>query len=66
MTVDSHDFASTSIQSAEYESDSQTLTVEFVNGRVYELEGVPPEVWNAFKTSWSAGQFFNQNLRGRY
>jgi hypothetical protein len=49
-----------------YHADSSTMVVQFKNGNVYELRGVPPEVYDAYKNSESQGSFYQQNLKGRY
>jgi hypothetical protein len=42
------------------------LQVTFVTGRRYVYEGVPPEVFEAFKAAFSKGSFFNREIRDRY
>lgn len=57
---------STTIDLHGYHPESQTMTVQFKNGKVYELRGVPKEVFDAYKNSESQGSFYQQNLKGRY
>jgi hypothetical protein len=49
-----------------YDRDRHQLQVEFKNGSVYEYNGVDSQTWEAFKTSDSAGKFFNQAIKGNY
>jgi lysyl-tRNA synthetase class 2 len=57
---------STAISMAEYDTDDQTLSVTFVNGRTYDLTGVPPDLFEGLCSAPSAGTFFNTYLRGQY
>lgn len=57
---------STTIQSHGYHGDSQTMTVQFKNGKVYEYRGVPQKVYNQYQQSESQGSFFSNNIKGRY
>lgn len=58
---------STNIGLHGYEPNSQTMLVQFKNGRVYEYRGVPQEIYDAYKTDpASQGSFFAQNIKGRY
>ena len=38
----------------------------FVSGEVYEYDGVPPEVNDAFRAAFSRGRFFGPHIRDRY
>lgn len=49
-----------------YDPDSQTLEVEFNNGRVYQYGGVPPFEYEALMGAASHGVYFNANIRNRY
>lgn len=66
MALDRKSFLSSMLDGATYDDQTKTLTVDFNNGRQYTLEGVPPETWEGLKTAQSAGQYFNQNLKGQY
>jgi hypothetical protein len=58
--------SSSAISSIEYDEESQTLTVYFIKGGVYEYGGVPKDVYEAFLNSGSPGRFFLYNIRGIY
>jgi hypothetical protein len=49
-------------------SDRQMLLVAFTSdpGKRYVFEGVPAEVWAAFKSADSKGKFYHANIKGRY
>lgn len=58
---------SSNIQLHGYEPNSQTMLVQFKNGRVYEYKGVPQEIYDSYRTDpASQGSFFAQNIKGRY
>jgi hypothetical protein len=49
---------SSSIKSVGYESDTETLSVEFCSGAVYEYAGVSQFTYDSFMASESKGHFF--------
>jgi hypothetical protein len=51
---------------AEYDNETQTLSVTFTNGRTYDLDGVPPDLFEGLCSASSAGTYFNTYLRGVY
>ena len=57
---------STTVDLHGYDPAARTMTVQFKNGNVYELKGVPQEIWNNYKNSESQGSYYQQNLKGRY
>jgi hypothetical protein len=57
---------STAISTVEYDDESQTMTVTFVNGRSYDLSGVPPDLFEGLCSASSAGTYFNTMLRGQF
>jgi hypothetical protein len=54
---------SRSLRSIGYDPPSQTLEVEFRNGRVYRYSGVPPEQHQALLAAESRGAYFNAEIR---
>lgn len=42
------------------------LIVTFKNGRRYQYEGVPADLYNELLKSNSKGRFFNSNIRDEY
>lgn len=58
---------STSIRKSEYDSESKVLSVWFVaSGKRYDYEGVPAEVYAAFRSAFVKGRFFNEHIRERF
>jgi len=54
------------LQSYDYDEDSQTLTIQFLNGAIYTYSGVPAtEFWN-LQQSGGAGTYFHAKIRNRY
>ncbi len=54
------------IAGATYDEDEKLLSVSFTSGKSYELANVPPAVATSFEAAGSPGQFWNQQLKGRY
>jgi hypothetical protein len=58
---------STSIRKSEYDPESAVLSVWFVaSGKRYNYEGVPAEVYAAFRNAFAKGRFFNEHIRDRF
>lgn len=57
---------SSHLQSYDYDPDSQTLTVQFQNGAIYQYTGVPhTEYWNLAQNGGS-GTYFHAKIRNSY
>jgi len=58
---------SSDIQSASYETDSQTLIILFRrNQKTYVWSGVPIALWHGFVEAPSQGRFFHQMIKGKF
>lgn len=57
---------SSHLQNYEYEADSQTLTVTFLNGAVYQYSGVSFDDYNRMVQSGGSGTAFWAYIRKRY
>ncbi|NOJ46167.1 KTSC domain-containing protein [Bradyrhizobium archetypum] len=57
---------STVIRNYRYDAARRALQVTFVTGRRYVYEGVPPDVFEAFRAAFAKGSFFNREIRDRY
>ena len=57
---------SSNIASAKYLANDQVLQVTFTNGKVYNYDEVPAEVWAGMYEAESAGAFVAKSLRGKY
>ncbi|MBD2297631.1 KTSC domain-containing protein [Nostoc sp. FACHB-190] len=49
-----------------YSDSDRILQVEFHNGAVYQYAEVEPETWEDLHDADSVGEFFNQEIKGRY
>lgn len=50
----------------DYNNETNTLVLEFVNGMHYSYEAVPFSVYFGLTRSMSPGQYFKDNIRGAY
>ncbi len=55
---------SSNIAAIAYASDTEVLSVNFLNGSTYEYYGVPQIVFDEFLTADSKGRYFNANIKG--
>jgi hypothetical protein len=49
-----------------YDPAKSELWITFVTGRKYVYAAVPQNVFDAFKSAFSRGTFFNREIRDRY
>jgi hypothetical protein len=54
---------SNSLASAGYDTDTQTLEVEFNSGEIYQYLNVPESVYITFTNSESPGRFFIKHIK---
>lgn len=54
------------INAVGYDPESQTLDVEFSNGRSYSYGGVPQSTFDAMMGAQSVGKFFIANVKNVY
>jgi lysyl-tRNA synthetase class 2 len=66
MGVQTFSPASSNIEDVEYDDSTDTLTVTFTGGDMYDYMNVPAAVYRAFASAPSAGQFFHRQIKGRY
>jgi hypothetical protein len=57
---------SSNLRSASYEVATGTLTVEFVNGRIYAYDAVPATIYGGLVLAASAGRYHHQWIRKRF
>ena len=57
---------SSNIESIGYDSKSQTLEIEFLNGSLYQYFDVPEHVFNELMAADSHGKYLNANIKGIY
>ncbi len=58
--------ASAVVESFDYDEAKQVLRIAFNDQSVYDYRDVPPDVFQAFKSAPSVGQFFNAQIRDRF
>jgi KTSC domain-containing protein len=49
-----------------YDPANSELWITFVTGRKYVYAAVPQDVFDAFKSAFSRGTFFNREIRDHY
>ncbi|WP_017651120.1 lysine--tRNA ligase [Fortiea contorta] len=54
------------IKEFRYDSKTQTLTIEFSGGSVYEYYKVPVDIKEALENAPSDGQYFNKFIKGKF
>ena len=58
--------SSSSILSVGYDSEEGTLEVEFITRSVYQYFNVPFSQYTALMIAPSHGEYFNENIKGKY
>ena len=58
--------ASSNIRSIGYDSATQTLEIEFLNGSLYQYYGVPGFLHQQIMQASSKGQFLHQYIKNAY
>ena len=69
MTVVAETFvprASSNIASFSFDPETDTLTVEFVSGDIYDYMNVPVSVYRSWCSDGGSGGFFYRNIRSRF
>jgi hypothetical protein len=61
-----HEVESSNIKTIGYETETNTLKVEFKSGHKYEYDNVPANVFDELLESVSKGKYMNQNIKGQY
>lgn len=49
-----------------FDDDTERLAVTFRNSRRYIYDGVPRAIYEAFRRAASAGEFFNEQVKGHF
>ncbi len=61
--MDREPVSSSNLASVGYDLDSATLEVAFLNGRVYQYQGVPEEIHLGLMSAGSKGSYFNEYVK---
>jgi hypothetical protein len=51
---------------ATYDPETETLSVQFTSGRVYDYPDVPISIYNELLQADSPGRYFHANIQGVY
>lgn len=66
MAVVSERLNSSWLTRAQYDDETQALTVWTSSGQSYEHPGVPENVYQGLVSATSAGTFWHENIKGVY
>lgn len=66
MAIEKADFGSSNLDTAEYDTDTETLTINFYSGSSYEYYNVPQGVWSGLQAAGSAGSYFHRVVKPRF
>ncbi len=61
-----NEIKSSNIKSAEYDTESKKLVVEFNNGFKYEYNEVPHQTYTKFRMAESQGKFFTTDISKKF
>jgi len=64
--MDREPVSSSNLASVGYDPASETLEIEFNNGRVYQYYNVPPFMHERMMEAPSIGSFFNAEIKKAY
>ena len=64
--MDRQSVGSSNVRSVGYDSDTQTLEVEFCTGSIYQYYGVPEKIHRGLMQAASKGSYLNQHIRSSY
>lgn len=59
-------FPSTALADVAYDAATQRLQIRFCDGRSYEYDKIPEDVYAALLLAASKGRYFNASIRGRF
>jgi len=58
--------SSSNVATVGYDSETQTLIIEFNNGGVYQYFDVSQDIYEALISADSVGKYLNANIKGYY
>lgn len=64
--MDKQNVASSNVKAVGYDDHTQTLEVEFLNGRVYQYYGVPENMHSQFMQVPSKGKFLLAYIKDQF
>ena len=63
---DMQSVSSSNIAAIGYDTESQSVYVQFLNGSTYAYKGVPEHEFENLRTAPSVGSYFNRNYKNVY
>lgn len=66
QTPELHHVSSSNIAAVGYDSESQHVHVQFLNGSTYIYKGVPEHEYENLRTAPSVGAYLNRNFKNVY
>lgn len=63
---DMQSVSSSNIAAIGYDSDNQTVYVQFLDGSTYAYKGVPEHEFESLRTAPSIGSYLNRNYKNIY
>jgi len=63
---DMQSVSSSNIAAIGYDTESQSVYVQFLNGSSYAYKGVPEHEFENLRTAPSVGSYFNRNYKNVY
>ncbi len=63
---DMQSVSSSNISAVGYDSENQTVYVQFLNGSTYAYKGVPEHEYENLRTAPSVGSYLNRNYKNIY
>lgn len=66
MTLLRAQISSTAISGATYDDETEEMEITFTSGQSYTFNGVPKSVFEGLEQAGSPGQYYHQNIKGRY
>ncbi len=64
--MDRQSVASSNLAEVGYDSDLETLEIQFKSGGVYQYFNVPAFMYERLMSADSLGRFFNAEIKGHY
>lgn len=58
--------SSSNVKSVGYDTDSETLEIEFHSGGIYQYLGVPEYIYNSLINASSIGGYFDEHIKDRF
>lgn len=64
--MEKYNVASSNVHSVGYDSQTETLEVEFLSGSRYQYYGVPQQIHDQFMQAHSKGRFLHTYIKNQY